>query len=156
MSLNRVISNWVRKAMLLCFGFALLRNMIGVELKLTSFLISARLKTKSNRDLGLLPLTFLWFWFYNTQLKCPLKDDPVHWAYLKNRINIKPLNCSSSRFWINTVLSSLHFSCSLHGFPFFPFMTDTPSSACCNTSLLLQLLGYLRKSTCRLSCRLII
>ena len=41
------------------FGFALLRNMIGVELKLTPFLISARLKTKSNRDLGLLPLTFL-------------------------------------------------------------------------------------------------
>ena len=154
MSLNRVISNWVWKVMLLCFGFALLRNMIGVELKLTPYFKSARLKTKSNRDLGLLPLTFLWFWFYNTQLKCPLKDDLVHWAYLKNRINIKLLNCPSSRFWINIVLSSLHFSCSLHGFPFFPFMTDTPSSACSNTSLLLQLLGYLRKSTCRFSFHL--
>ena len=40
--------------MLLCFGFALLRNMIGVELKLTPYCKSARLKSKSNRDLGLL------------------------------------------------------------------------------------------------------
>ena len=34
------------------FGFALLRNMIGVELKLTPYFTSARLKTKSFRDLG--------------------------------------------------------------------------------------------------------
>ena len=40
--------------MLLCFGFAFLRNMIGVELKLTLYFESARLKSKSNRDLGLL------------------------------------------------------------------------------------------------------
>ena len=147
MSHNRVISNW----MLLCFGFALLRNMIGVELKLTPYSKSARLKTKSNRDLGLLPLTFLWFWFYNTQLKCPLKENLVHWAYLKNRINVKPLNCSSSRFWFNTVLSSLQRVLFIKWLSAFPLMTDTPRSACSNTSLLLQLLGYLRKSTCRFS-----
>ena len=154
MSLNRVISNWVWKVMLLCFGFALLRNMIGVELKLTPYFKSARLKTKSNRDLGLLPLTFLWFWFYNTQLKCPLKENLVHWAYLKNRINVKPLNCSSFRFWFNIVLSSLQRVLFIKWLSVFPVMTDTPSSACSNTSLVLQLLRYLRKCTCRFSFHL--
>ena len=54
MPLNKIDSNWVWKVMLLCFGFAFLRNMIGVELKLTLYFESARLKSKSNRDLGLL------------------------------------------------------------------------------------------------------
>ena len=51
-------------------------------------------------------VTLLWCWFYNTQLKCPLKENPVYWAYLKNIIYVKPLNFSSSRFWIIIVLSS--------------------------------------------------
>ena len=49
--------------MLLCFGFALLRIMIGVELKLTLYFKSVRLKTKSNRTLGL--LRFLTLSAYN-------------------------------------------------------------------------------------------
>ena len=52
MSLNRVIFNLVWKVTLLCFGFALLRNAIGVELKLAPYFKSVRLKIKSNRDLG--------------------------------------------------------------------------------------------------------
>ena len=40
--------------MQLCFGFALLRNMIGVQLKLTPYCKSARLKSKSNCNFGLL------------------------------------------------------------------------------------------------------
>ena len=165
MSHNRVISNW----MLLCFGFALLRNMIGVELKHTPYLNQphwklnpiAILVTCVFSRLGQItcfapppdytPLTFLWFWFYNTQLKCPLKENLVHWAYLKNRINVKPLNCSSFRFWFNIVLSSLQRVLFIKWLSVFPVMTDTPSSACSNTWLLLQLLGYLRKSTCRFS-----
>ena len=46
--------------MLLCFGFALLRNMIGVELKLASYFKSVRLKIKSNRDLGHFRFLTLW------------------------------------------------------------------------------------------------
>ena len=51
MSLNGVIFNLVWKVTLFCFGFALLRNAIGVELKLAPYFKSVRLKIKSNRDL---------------------------------------------------------------------------------------------------------
>ena len=147
MWLNRVTLDWVGEVKLLCFDLALLHIVIGLEILHHPLSLALRRKP-------VFTFILLWFWFYNTQLKFPLKENPVHGAYLENSIYVKPLNCSSSRFWINTVLSSLHFSCSLNGFPFFPFMTDTPSSACSNTSLLLQLLGYLRKSTCRFSFHL--
>ena len=51
MSLNGVIFNRVGKVTLLCFSFALLCNVIGVELKLAPYFKSVRLKIKSNRDL---------------------------------------------------------------------------------------------------------
>ena len=60
MSLNGVIFNLVWKVTLLCFGFALLRNAIGVELKLAPYFKSVRLKIKSNRDLGHLRSLTLW------------------------------------------------------------------------------------------------
>ena len=106
---NTMIFNLVWKVTLLCFGFALLRNAIGVELKLAPYFKSVRLKIKSNRDLVtfvfsrfgkitrsllllliiLLTFILLWFWFYNTQLKCFLKENPVDWAYLKKDIYVK-------------------------------------------------------------------
>ena len=46
MSLNGVIFNRVGKVTLLCFGFALLCNVIGVELKLAPYFKSVRLKIK--------------------------------------------------------------------------------------------------------------
>ena len=134
MSLNGVIFNLVWKVTLLCFGFALLRNAIGVELKLAPYFKSVRLKIKSNRDLVtfvfsrfgkitrsllllliiLLTFILLWFWFYNTQLKCFLRENPVDWAYLKKDIYVKLLNCSSSRFWfIKDSCWSNNFSFSL-------------------------------------------
>ena len=60
MSLNGVIFNLVWKVTLLNFGFALLRNAIGVELKLAPYFKSVRLKIKSNRDLGHLRSLTLW------------------------------------------------------------------------------------------------
>ena len=105
--------------MLLCFGFALLRNMIGVELKLAPYFKSVRLKIKSNRDLGHLRFLTLWednpyftpppdytpyFYFtlslvlqHSTEMLSE-KKNPVDWAYLKKDIYVKLLNCSSSRF----------------------------------------------------------
>ena len=157
---NRVISNW----MLLCFGFALLRNMIGVELKHTPYFKSATLKTKSNRNLGHLRFLTLradnlfcsssWLYSFDFPLVLVLQHStemPSQRRPSSLGIKVKPLNCSLSRFWFNTVLSSLQRVLFIKWLSAFPLMTDTPSSACSNTSLLLQLLGYLRKSTCRFS-----
>ena len=147
MWLNRVTLDWVGEVKLLCFDLALLHIVIGLEILHHPLSLALRRKP-------VFTFILLWFWFYNTQLKFPLKENPVHGAYLENSIYVKPLNCSSSRFWINTVLSSLQRVLFSKWLYVFPLMTDIPSSACNNISLLLQLLGYLRKSTCRFSFHL--
>ena len=129
--------------MLLCFDFALLRSVIGVELKLASYFKQSDWKLNPIPILVtcifsrfgqmtclllfhliiLLNLIWFWFWFYNTQLKCPLKENPIHSAYLKNSIYVKPLNYSSSRFWFNTLLStSTKTPVDQITFPFFSYI----------------------------------
>ena len=99
-------------------------------------------------------LFLVWFWFYNTQLKYPLNKNPVHWAYLANSTSVKSLNCSSSRFWFDTILFSSQKILFIKWLSVFPLKADTPSSACSKTSAFPQLLSQIRNSTCRFSFHL--
>ena len=66
-----------------------------------------------------------------------------YWAYLKNSTYVKKVKkmCFSLLLFIKRLSA------------FLP-ITDTPSSGCSNTSLVLQLLGYLHNCTCRFSFHL--
>lgn len=76
-----------------------------------------------------------------------------YWAYLKNSTYVKKVkkNVFQSRFWFNTLLFSLQRLLFIKRLSAFLPITDTPSSGCSSTSLVLQLLGYLHNCTCRFS-----
>ena len=162
------------KVTLFYFGFTLLRKVISLELKLAPYFKLVRLKIKPIAILVtcvfsrvgqitwfllhllimLLNLILLWVWFYNTQLKCPLNENPVHWAYLPNSTSVKSLNCSSSSFWFNTILFSSQKILFIKWLPVFPLIADTSSSACGKTSAFPMLLSQIRNNTYRLSSHL--
>ena len=79
-----------------------------------------------------------------------------YWVYLKNSTYVKKVkkNVFQSRFWFNTLLFSLQRLLFIKRLSAFLPITDTPSSGCSNTSLVLQLLGYLHNCTCRFSFQL--